>query len=312
MLVGPVSYQENIPVKADNKPTKAVQEAYGHLPMSFEPNAGQFDSQVQFMARGSGYSLFLTPGEAVFSLKRGEDKKPQVEKFSPPIPETQPTDSQPPLVLRMHAIDSNPFPQLIGQEELPGKVNYFIGNDSNKWHTDIPTYSQVKYQGLYPGVDMVYYGNQGQLEYDFVVAPGANPDQIRLGYEGLEQLRLNPLGELELQTAQGVVTQLPPLIYQEIDGQRQQIPGSYRLLDNRQVGFVLGDYNYARPLVIDPVLVYSTYLGGFAQNYGYDITVDTTGNAYVIDFTSSTSFPTTPGSFQTTYNGSLDVFVTGW
>ncbi len=291
LLGGPSSYQANNSIK-EAKPDKAVQEAYGHLPLSFEPNTGQFDPQVQFMARGSGYELFLTPSEAVFSLKKGEDKKPQVDKFAPPIPETQPIDSQPPLVLRMKAIDSNPYPQLIGQDELPGKVNYFIGNDPNKWHTDIPTYSQVKYQGLYPGVDLVYYGNQGQLEYDFMVAPGADPDQIHLGYDGVEELRLNPLGELELQTKQGVVTQHPPLIYQEIEGQRQLIPGRYRLLDNKQVGFRLGDYNRARPLVIDPVLVYSTYLGGSGNDESTGVTVDSNHNVYVIGYTSSPNFPT--------------------
>jgi len=155
--------------------------AYGRLPLSFEANHGQTDAHVKFLSRGRGYSLFLTPSEAVLVLRKVEGKRQEaIEKDGPAL---SPQHSELSSVVRMKLAGANPQPQVAGVEELPGKVNYFIGNHSSKWRTNIPAYAKVKYEGVYPGVDVVYYGNQGQLEYDLVVAPGADPSVIKLAFD---------------------------------------------------------------------------------------------------------------------------------
>ena len=163
---------------------------------------------------------------------------------------------------------------------------------------------------MYPGVDLVYYGNQRQLEYDFIVSPGTDPDIIALSFEGADQLEVDAQGELVLHAGGGEIRQRKPLIYQEVDGVRHEVAGSYKLKDRNTVGFQLADYDASRPLVIDPVLVYSTFLGGVRNDQGRDITVDASGNAYVTGFTDSVDFPTTIGAFDTTHDGNGDVFVT--
>jgi hypothetical protein len=197
-----------------------------------------------------------------------------------------------------------------GREELPGKANYFIGNDPAKWRTDIPTYARVGYQDLYPGIDLVYYGNQRQLEYDFVVRPGADPARIVLGFEGADRLEVDTQGDLVLHTAAGAIRQRKPVIYQEAAGRRMEIAGGYALKDGRRVGFEVAAYDPDRPLVIDPVLVYSTYFGGSSgSELGFGIVADSLGNAYVTGFTNSTDLPTTRGAFRTVSDGSGDIFV---
>ena len=270
--------------------TKArLTAAYGQLPLSFETNVGQFDPQVDFISRGSGYTLLLTSREAVLSLRE--------------------------TVLRMKFAGSEPNPRVTAQDELPGKVNYVFGNDPGKWRTGISTYGKVAYQDLYPGIDLVYYGNQRQLEYDFVVSPGADPDVIALTFDGADQLNVDAQGELVLQTSGGEIRQRKPVIYQELDGVRYEVAGAYKLRDGNTVGFQLGEYDASRPLVIDPVLVYSTFIGGANVDTGADITVDASGNAYVTGTTQllvvPSTFPTTAGAFDTTHNGgSRDAFVT--
>src|SRR2546425_5612407 len=205
---------------------------------------------------------------------------------------------------------ANPMPRLAGLRELPGKANYFIGNDPTKWRTNVSTYAKVRYDDLYPGIDLVYYGNQRQLEYDFVVRPGANPSRIVLGVRGADRLEVDAQGDLVLHTAVGPIRERKPVIYQEIDGDRKEIPGAYVLTGRHQVGFRVAAYDASQPLVIDPVLVYSTYLGGSGLDQGFGIAVDASGNAYVTGLTASTDFPTTTGAFRTTSGGSQDVFVT--
>src|SRR3989441_8952332 len=201
-------------------------------------------------------------------------------------------------VLRMRLVGANPAAEISGLEELPGKSNYFIGNDPKKWHTNVPNYARVKYRNLYPGIDLVYYGNQRQLEYDFVVRPGANPSRIVLGVQGADRLEVDAQGDLVLHTAVGPIRQRKPVIYQEIDGDRKEIPGAYVLTGRHQVGFRVAAYDASQPLVIDPVLVYSTYLGGSGLDQGFGIAVDASGNAYVTGVTASTDFPTTPGALH--------------
>src|SRR5262245_60943775 len=170
----------------------------------------------------------------------------------------------------MKLVGANPTPHMKGVEELPGKVNYIRGVDQTKWLNGIPTYAKVKYEDVYPGVDLLYYGNQGHLEYDFILAPGADPKTITLGFEGAQKLTVDQQGDLVLHTARGELRQRKPLLYQEKDGIQQPVSGSYVLRNTEQVGFVVGAYDRHRPLIIDPILAYSTYLGGSSDDVGID------------------------------------------
>lgn len=194
-------------------------------------------------------------------------------------------------------------------EELPGKVNYFSGSDPSEWRTDVPTYARVSYDQVYPGVDIVYYGNQRQLEYDFIVAPGSDPRVIKLQFDGADKVLLDATGDLLLSLGESVVRQPKPLVYQEVSGERRAIEGGYTVDKNRAVGLAIGEYDRSLPLVIDPVLVYSTYLGGTDGEQALEIAIDPAGNAYVTGFTHSTNFPTA-NAFQAANGGFQDAFVT--
>src|SRR6266404_2276927 len=259
-------------------------EAYGKLPLSFEVNQGQTDSQVKFLSRGAGYGLFLTSTEAVLSLHRygsgetsGRGDKEGVRA----------TDD----VLRMTAVNANPHAKIEGLEQLPGKSNYFIGKNPRNWRSNVSTYGRVYYHEVYKGIDLVYYGNQRQLENDFVVVPGANPSDIALRFDGAKKITIDKDGDLLLQTGGDQVQLQRPLTYQLVEGVRREVAGNYLLKSSGDVGFEVAAYDHTRPLVIDPVLVYSTYLGGNVVDEGYAIAVDFFGNAYVTGRTSSTDFP---------------------
>src|SRR2546425_868232 len=263
-----------------------VQENYGKLPLRFEANRGQTDSRVKFLNRGKGYTLFLSPSEAVLALRGREH------------------------VIRMRFQGANPDAKITGLEKLPGIVNYFIGQDRKKWRTNIPAYARVKHKDVYPGIDIAYYGNQRQLEFDFIVAPGANPNVIKLAVEGADRLDVDAQGDLVLHVGDGQLRLQKPLVYQAMKGIRQEVSGSYVLTSPNQVRFQVAAYDASRPLIIDPVLFYSTYLGGSGDDIGNSIAVDDAGNAYVTGQTDSTNFPTTPGAFHTTSGGGEDAFVT--
>ncbi len=262
-------------------------------------NQGQTAAQVDFLSQGSGYTLFLTPAETVLSLQK-------------PAPAAGDGAAAPDsVVLSLRFVGANPQPQVVGLDRLAGTSNYFIGSDPSQWHTNIANYGQVEYQNLYPGVDLVFYGNQRQLEYDYVVAPGTDPGVIKLAIDGAESMTIDGQGNLVLHTSAGDVLEDAPVVYQESGGVRQPVSGQFVLEGDGQVGFALGAYDHTRPLVIDPVLSYSTYLGGTGNDAGFGIAVDTAGDAYVTGYTSSTDFPTSAGAFQTTYGGGdLDAFVT--
>ena len=203
--------------------------------------------------------------------------------------------------VEMRFIGANPSPKITGLGEFPGRVNYFRGKDRKAWHTGIRTYAKVRYENLYPGVSLIYYGNQRQLEYDFEVAAGADPHVITLGFQGVSRLQLDR-GDLVLAAGDGASTVRlrHPFIYQEIDGVKREVSGSFVLKDQFQVGFELAAYDSLRPLVIDPILVFSTYLGGRGDDSGNGIAVDLDGNVYVTGATSSTDFPITPGAVDAT------------
>lgn len=299
--------------------TKArVEEAYGKLPLSFEANQGQTNAQVKFLSRGSSYTLFLTPAEAVLTLRQPSEAKETVRTNFKKLETRSPMKSSGTkleTVLRMKLIGANASPKLVGMDQLSGKSNYFTGNDPKKWAVGVPNYAKVKYEEVYPGIDLIYYGNQRQLEYDFIVSPGANPKVITLGFEGVVRangrspLQIDGEGNLVLNTAGGQIQLQKPVIYQEINGIRQKISGGYVLLLGHEtrsqtnsagtkpetqykVGFQVAAYHTGKPLVIDPMLVYSTYLGGSNTDRAYGIAVDSSGNAYVTGETYSLNFPT--------------------
>ena len=276
-------------------------EAYGKLPMGFEANMGQTAQEVRFVSHGTGYGLFLTPQEAVISLQH-----PMAHNLSPLHRMSyfralrQARQAERTTVLRMRLEGANPEAEIAGVDRLPGRVNYFIGKNPKDWHTDIPSYARVKYTGIYPGVDLVFYGNQRRLEYDFVVTPGADPKVIQLSLKGAQKLRVNSNGDLVMTVSRGQVTLQKPVVYQNLSSGRQEIQGSYALAANHRVTFAVADYDRSAPLIIDPVLNYSTYLGGSATPNGdlaQAIVVDSLGNAFVTGTTFSTTFPASPGGF---------------
>jgi hypothetical protein len=337
-------------VAAPPPPSMAtVQSAYGHLPLSFEANEGQTDSSVQFLTRGRGHQLFLTPSEAVLALRTGEakaegqaDDATQGKPFSNP---SAPSHS----VVRMTFDGANPQAEVVGLDQLPGIVNYFIGDDPSKWRTHIPTYQKVAYTNIYPGIDLVYYGNQGQLEYDLIVAPGADPNLIRLLFDGAETVEVDPAtGDLVLTlsepsansalrtehsaiAASATLHLHKPVVYQRNEqGEKHLLAGTYVLLaseassprpasealgstETPHVAFQVASYDTSQPLIIDPVLSWATYLGGSSGEAGSGIAVDQAGQAYMTGTTNTpgSGFPGTAGSLiQSTLGGFNDAFVT--
>jgi hypothetical protein len=285
-----------------NKPETATptrgREFYGQLPLSFEANEGQAGAPIKFLSRGKGYTLALASTEAVLSFSQpvatpNERKTRSAQNIAGHQESRNATNT----VLRMKLVGANPQAQVAGLEALPGRVNYFIGNDPAKWRRNVPTYAKVKYQEVYPGVDLVYYGSSieaRQLEYDFVVAPGVDPQIITLGFDGADKLEVEAQGDLVLHTSESEaqIRFHKPFVYQEVEGVRQEIAGGYAFNDNHQVGFQLEAYDTTKPLVIDPVLSYSTYLGGSSDDLGVGIAVDAGGNMYVTGYTTSADFPT--------------------
>ncbi len=278
---------------SDPQQTAGIRERYGKLPLQFEANQGQAQSQAKFIARGHGYQLALLPGKALLRLR---------QTATPSQPAAPDTD------LGIHFIGANNDAVVQGQDALPGKSNYFVGNDPAQWRANVPTFAKVQYQALYPGVDLLYYGQQGQLEYDFIVAPGADVRRIQMAFDGVQSVRIARNGELVLRTATGVVRQLKPVIYQTIDGQRRTVQGRYVLQGRQRVGFLVGKYDHSQPLVIDPILEYSTFIGGTSSEQGLGIVVDKDGNAYITGDTFSSDFPVA-GAIQPTKNNLTDVFV---
>jgi hypothetical protein len=290
--------------KPDPKAQGKLLGSYGKLPLSFEANQGQTDSPVKFVSRGSGYTLFLTGDEAVFSLRSGKGTVGALPASRQLQPTVVPAAN---AVLRMKLVKANRAARVIGTEELPGKSNYFLGNDPKKWRSNVPTYAKVKYEGIYSGIDLVYYGNQRQLEYDFVVAPGADPHRIWFDVRGAKHISRNLHEDLVLQMADGDIHWRKPVAYQENNGERQEIAAHYVIRHKNRVGFELAAYDLRRPLFIDP-LVYSTYLGGSGFDNGQSIAVDKSGNAYVAGQTNSTNFPTM-NPLQPGNGGGYDAFV---
>ena len=275
-----------------------IDNAYGKLPLQFEANQGQQPAQVKFLSRGKDYTVFLTLDGATLSLRKVRHQA-RIDKPGPLVSEPK-LEAAADLRLRLEG--GNPAVTLTGAGPLPGTVNYFIGKDPTKWRTNVTTYSTVRYEQVYPGIDLVFYGNQRQLEYDFVLAPGSTPDAIRLSVEGAERTSVDPAtGDLVLRAAGQEIRFHKPVVYQPEaeDAPRQEVDGRFHV-DKDQVTFEIASYDHARALVVDPVLAYSTFLGGSSEDYATAVAVDKSGNAYVSGYTCSSNFPTTPGSYRPT------------
>ena len=268
---------------------------YGRLPLSFEANRGQSDARVKFVSRGQGYSLFLSGTEAVMTLRRREGVGPAPSPDVTPKMRASGMDAgsgAASAVLRVTLAGANPAPRVEGLEPVPGRSNYFIGHDPAKWRTDVPQYAKVRYRDVYPGVDLVYYGNQQHIEHDFIVGPGADPRQIRFAVDGADKMELSASGDLVLHTTEGDVRLQKPTIYQPEGTSRREVAGAYVLTADNRVGFELAAYDVSLPLVIDPVLEYATYVGGGDFDNALGIAVDAAGSAYITGWTGSLDFPT--------------------
>lgn len=281
--------------QADPVKRARISEQYEKLPLRFEINRGQSDRRAQFISRSAGYDLSITPTEALMTFLN-----------SPLAPASAGSAPSP---LHMRLIGASSDQPAVGLDELPCTSNYFIGSDPGKWLTNVPAYSKVKCRDVYPGVDLVYYGTKGQLEYDFIVSPGGCPQDIRIGFEGADSVSLNDNGDVVIGTATGEVHHRRPAIYQEKNGVKRVIAARYELRSDREVGFEIGGYDAEQPLIIDPVLSYSTYFGSRSGgDFIRGVAFDAAGDAYIVGGTASPDLPTTPGALQPV-NRFSDVFV---
>jgi uncharacterized repeat protein (TIGR01451 family) len=286
----------------------AVRDLTTNLPLSFEQNTGQFAAQAKFCARGVGYDLFLTATGVVLEFRNAKSSLTAERRFESSR-KSQHADLLSRTVLSLQFKGANGHSTAKGVSQLPGRRNYFIGRNPRNWHTNIPTFRAVTYDEIYPGINVTYYGNGRQLEYDFEVAAGADPRIIRLSFPTDIRSHLSAEGDLVLRRGEAELRQLKPVVFQEIDGRRQSIEGRYVLLAGHQIGFEIGRYDRSKPLVIDPTLIYSTYLGGGGDDIGNSIAVDSSNNVYITGSTSSTNFPLKNAAFGTNA-GLADVFVT--
>ncbi len=253
-------------------------------PLTFESNEGQIAAPVRFAARGNAYTLWLSPAETTMSFRKGG-------KVS---------------ALRLTLMGANPSAEIVGLDRQAGHSNYYVGEKST-WREGVPHFGRVAYRDVYPGVNLVHYGNEGELEYDFVVAPGADASAIRMSVEGASRIEIRKNGDLVLKTATGEVVHRAPVVYQDRADGRTAVAGRFVIENKTQVRFEVGSYDRQYALVIDPVLNFATYLGGSANDIGFGIAVDSTGSAYVTGQTASTNFPSTVGPAK---KAGTDTFVT--
>jgi hypothetical protein len=265
------------------------------LPLTFEPNQGQVDANVRFLARGSSYAILLEGNKTVLVIPR--DKSPHESA------------QEKPSVVTLELLNSDRQATSEGLNVLPGKSNYFVGNQRAKWIAGIPQYGQVKFRSVYPGIDLVYYGGESGLEYDFLLSAGADPREVVFRVMGADKVELDDSGNLSLRVAGGQIDLRRPTIYQEIGGIRHEVPGRFILRSTDEVGFSIGDYDHSRALVVDPVLSYSTLVGANNSTQVQGVAVDSAGEIFVTGTTFATNYPVVK-PFQSTNKGTTNVFVT--
>ncbi len=308
---GPASSAFPIPAAFGKAALKSKPDArglLGQLPLIFEPNQGQTDSRVKFVSHGAGYSLFLDSTGAVLAMQTAQPASAgqRVTKLG---------TARSVEAVRMTLVGANPEAAVAGSDRLPGISNYFIGNDPKKWHTGIPQFAGVRYQSVYPGIDLVFYGSQGHLEYDFKVAPGADPSQAELQFDGAAKLVLSG-GDLILKGTGADVRLQAPRVYQTAAGHQQAVEGRFVLRAANRVGFEIGFYDRSRELVIDPTIAYSTYFGGTGNETYPSIAVNNDGVIYLAGSTTSpnllTMYPSPIAPIQSTLNataGAQNIFL---
>ncbi|HEU5012968.1 MAG TPA: Calx-beta domain-containing protein [Roseiflexaceae bacterium] len=271
-------------------PAAASSADVSKLPLTFVPNAGQTDPQVRFQAQAMGGTIFFTPGEVVLALPKSQ------------------TDAHDSATIRVQFEGANADARITGEQQLPGVVNHMVGADASRWHTGLPTYGSLVYQSLYAGVDLRYEDAHGSLKSTYVVAPGANPARLRWRYNGAEAVGIDRASgnlHVALSDAAAPIVEQAPVAWQEIGGARVPVAARYAITDDGSVTFALGSYNPAYALTIDPVMSYTTYLGGAGFDTAYDVVVDSNNNVYVVGSTDSAPFPGGSGPMQ----GGSDVFV---
>lgn len=265
-----------------------VKSNYGKLPLMFEANNGQTNPQVKFVSRGKGYTAFLTADGIVLSLHPGGIATTNTSGHPPASAVPHSSEN---TTLQFSLLGARANPTVVGEDLQPGKVNYFFGKDPAKWRTDVPTYAKVRYRNIYPGIDLIYYGNHQELEYDFEVLPGVDPSQIEFEIQGANQIRVDAAGDLVLATGGGDLHFQCPAVYQKSNHQRVPVKGGYVMKDSTHISFHIAQYDPSKPLVIDPALVYSTYMGGSGNDQPTGIVVDNAGSVYVTGYTDSVDFP---------------------
>jgi hypothetical protein len=298
---------EAAPVSAEQ--SGRVRATLDALPLAFEANQGQTDPQVKYTARGNGYSVFLTANDTVFAITSAKHPAARPSRIPGMHSQPQATEKMQSAAIDMRLVGGNLKPEIVAGNEIPGVINYYAGSDPKNWHTGVKQYSSVSYREVYPGVNMVFHGAQRQLEFDFVLSPGADPKTIGLGFKGAQKLATDASGNLVLTSSAGEVVLHKPVAYQEKDGKRQIVAAAFQVKRGNEVGLNLGAYDRGQELVIDPSLSYATYLGGTAEDDAYAIAIDGTGDAYVTGQTASPNFPTVAGAYSSTGKGGFDVFV---
>jgi hypothetical protein len=271
MAMRPIGVARQPALRASSAPRAQASHRYEQLPLAFEPTAPESSGDAKFLARGQGYALFLTPRETVLALGKHSGSS---------------------AALRLKMVGANAIPSFAALDELPGKSNYLLGNSPAHWRTNVPNYRKVAEHGVYNGIDIVYYGNQRQLEYDFVVAPGANPGVIQIAFQGAKNLRIDRAGDLLVGVSGGDVRLHRPIAYQGSGDAKQEVAAKYVLKNAHSVSFELARYDAGQQLVIDPVLSYSTYLGGSDIDVANAIAVAQDKTAFIAGGTFSTDFPT--------------------
>ncbi|HVN80326.1 MAG TPA: SBBP repeat-containing protein, partial [Terriglobia bacterium] len=294
-----------------------VSKGYGNLGMAFEPNQGQASDDVKFLSRGHGYTLYLTASEAVLQFPMADLPLPNDKTdrntgfdwqdphhFSVPFDFHQFAEVSNRLnrkseianrkskTVHMKLLGANSKAEVEGVDKLPGITNYFIGNDPMQWRTNIPNYARVRFKDVFPGIDLAYYGNQDQLEFDFMVAPGADPSKVQLAFEGAERISRGNNGELLLKIGSSQLRMMTPYVYQVCNGRRLELDGRYVFKNEKKIGFAVDRYDPSLALVIDPQFVYSMTFGGTGGDNPFDIQVDSLGSAYVVGKSASLDFPT--------------------